>query len=52
MLHEVIGKIRSHEMFLMGEVDPPNAKKDLALKAKSLVKIQAMRIVILSLHFS
>src|SRR6185437_11126738 len=32
---EVIGKIRSHEMFLMGEVDPPNAKKDLALKAKS-----------------
>ena len=70
---EVIGKIRSHEMFLMGEVDPPNAKKDLALKAKSdhkskkktsarlphraqvtmkLVKIQVMRMVMLSLHFS
>ena len=32
---EVIGRIRSHEMFLMGEVDPPNAKKGLALKAKS-----------------
>ena len=30
---EVIRKIRSHEMFLMGEIDPPNAKKDLALKA-------------------
>ena len=32
---EVVGKIRSHEMFLLGEVDPPQAKKDLALKAKS-----------------
>ena len=32
---EVLGKIRSHEMFLLGEVDPPQAKKDLALKAKS-----------------
>jgi len=32
---EVVGKIRSHEMFLLGEIDPPQAKKDLALKAKS-----------------
>jgi hypothetical protein len=32
---EVVGKIRSHEMFLLGEVDPPQVKKDLALKAKS-----------------
>jgi len=31
----VVGKIRSHEMFLLGEIDPPQAKKDLALKAKS-----------------
>ena len=32
---EVVGKIRSHEMFFLGEIDPPQAKKDLALKAKS-----------------
>ena len=32
---EVVGKIRSHEMFLLGEIDPPQATKDLALKAKS-----------------
>ena len=32
---EVVGKIRSHEMFLLGEIDPPQAKKDLAFKAKS-----------------
>ena len=32
---EVVGKIRSHEMFLMGETKPPQTKKDLALKAKS-----------------
>ena len=32
---EVVGRIRSHEMFLLGEVDPPQTKKDLALKAKS-----------------
>ena len=32
---DIVGKIRSHEMFLLGEVDPPQAKKDLALKAKS-----------------
>src|SRR6185312_8213837 len=32
---EVVGKIRSHEMFLLGEIDPSQAKKDLALKAKS-----------------
>ena len=32
---DVVGKIRSHEMFLLGEVDPPQDKRDLALKAKS-----------------
>ena len=32
---DVVEKIWSHEMFLLGEVDPPQAKKDLALKAKS-----------------
>jgi hypothetical protein len=32
---DVVGKIRSHEMFLMGEIKPPQAKKDIALKAKS-----------------
>ena len=32
---DVVGKIRSHEMFLMGEFKPPQAKKNLALKAKS-----------------
>jgi len=32
---EVVGKIRSQEMFLLGEIDPPQATKDLALKAKS-----------------
>ena len=31
---EVVGKIRSHEMFLFGEIEPPQAKGDLALKAK------------------
>ncbi|XP_039797549.1 uncharacterized protein LOC120662475 [Panicum virgatum] len=31
---EVVGKIRSHEMFLLGKIDPPQAKGDLALKAK------------------
>ena len=31
---EVVGKIWSHEMFLMGEIEPPQAKGDLALKAK------------------
>ena len=31
---EVVGRIRSHEMFLMGEIEPPQAKGDLALKAK------------------
>ena len=30
-----MGKIRSHEIFLLGEIDPSQAKKDLALKAKS-----------------
>jgi hypothetical protein len=34
-LANVAGKIRSHQMFLMGEIEPPQAKKDLALKAKS-----------------
>ena len=32
---DVVGKIRSHEMFILGEVDPPQDKRDLALKAKS-----------------
>ena len=32
---EVVGKIRSHEIFVLDEIDPPQAKKDLALKAKS-----------------
>ena len=32
---EVVGKICSHEMFLLGKIDPPQGKKDLALKAKS-----------------
>jgi hypothetical protein len=32
---DVVGKIRSHEMFLMVEIEPPQAKKDRALKAKS-----------------
>jgi hypothetical protein len=32
---DVVRKIRSHEMFFMGEIEPPLAKKDLALKAKS-----------------
>jgi len=32
---DVVRKIRSHEMFLMGEIEPSQAKKDLALKAKS-----------------
>ena len=32
---EVVGKIQSHEMFLLGDIDPPQAKKDLTLKAKS-----------------
>ncbi|XP_039787003.1 keratin, type II cytoskeletal 4-like [Panicum virgatum] len=31
---EVVGKIRSQEMFLLGEIDPLQAKGDLALKAK------------------
>ncbi|XP_014661305.1 uncharacterized protein LOC106804531 [Setaria italica] len=31
---KVVGKIRSHEMFLMGEIEPSTSKKDLALKAK------------------
>ena len=31
---DVVGKIRSHEMFLMGETKHPQAKNDLALKAK------------------
>ena len=30
----MVGKIRSHEIFLLGEIDPPQAKGDLALKAK------------------
>ena len=34
-MSEVVEKIRSHEMFLLGEIDPPQDKKDLALKAKS-----------------
>ena len=34
-MSEVVGKIRSHEMFLLGEIDTLQAKKDLALKAKS-----------------
>ncbi|XP_039787282.1 uncharacterized protein LOC120653649 [Panicum virgatum] len=33
-VNEVVGKIRSHEIFLLGEIDPPQAKGDLALKAK------------------
>ena len=33
-MSEVVEKIRSHEMFLLGEIDPPQAKGDLALKAK------------------
>jgi hypothetical protein len=32
---DVAGKIQSHEMFLLGEIEHPQAKKDLALKAKS-----------------
>jgi len=31
---DVVGRIQSHEMFLMGEIEPPQAKGDLALKAK------------------
>ena len=31
---EVEGRVRSHEMFLMGEIEPPQVKGDLALKAK------------------
>ena len=31
---DVVGRIRSHEMFLMGEIEPPQAKGDLAFKAK------------------
>ena len=31
---DVVGRIWSHEMFLMGEIEPPQAKGDLALKAK------------------
>ena len=31
---EVVGRIRSHEMFLMGEIEPSRTKGDLALKAK------------------
>ena len=34
LVSEVVGKIRSHEMFLLGEIDPPQAKGGLALKAK------------------
>ncbi|XP_039805102.1 uncharacterized protein LOC120669409 [Panicum virgatum] len=32
---DVVGKIWSHEMLLLGEIDSPQGKKDLALKAKS-----------------
>ena len=70
---DVVGKIWSHEMFLLGEVDPPQDKRDLTLKVKSnhkskkrtsaklhhqaqakmkLTKIQVMKIVMLSWHFS
>lgn len=32
---DVVGKIWSHEVFLMGDIEPPQTKKDLALKAKN-----------------
>ena len=31
---EVVGKIQSHELFLLGEIDPPQVKGGLALNAK------------------